>query len=271
MCLRGPVQQQTLLPTYAKQDYIYSHGPAWLGASYNAFDIRGRALDDMTLRFPQERLTDRRSLLQSLDNFDRHIDQSGAMQALGEFELRAVDLVRGRAREAFDLTREDPKVRARYGKGKESLGEKLLLARRLAEAGVGLINVRYGSWDSHGTNPAVGHGTIEQEMHKYVPELDDGNGGMGGEWNHPPFPGNPANLGRRRKLRRWRRRGGWASRAEERPHLRSGIRSLAHGSSNGMSLPIPWPHDDRRCEPRTSVLGPISRCRLRARLDRGEL
>jgi uncharacterized protein (DUF1501 family) len=38
---------------------------------------------------------------------------------------------------------------------------------------VGLINVRYGSWDSHGTNPSVGHGTIEEEMHKYVPELDD--------------------------------------------------------------------------------------------------
>ena len=205
MCLRGPVQQQTLLPTYAKQDYIYSHGPAWLGASYNAFDIRGRALDDMTLRIPQERLTDRRSLLQSLDNFDRHIDQSGAMQALGEFELRAVDLVRGRAREAFDLTREDPKVRARYGKGKESLGEKLLLARRLAEAGVGLINVRYGSWDSHGTNPAVGHGTIEQEMHKYVPELDDGNGGMepstiSGESREPGTTSKAAQVAAARRL-----------------------------------------------------------------------
>lgn len=169
---RGPVQEQTLLPTYAKQDYIYAEGPDWLGASYNAFDIRGRAMDDMALRIPQERLSDRRSLLQSLDTYNRNVDRSGSMQALSEFESRAIDLVRGPAREAFDLTREDPKVRARYGKGKESLGEKLLLARRLAEAGVGLINVRYGSWDSHGTNPSVGHGTIEQEMHKYVPELD---------------------------------------------------------------------------------------------------
>jgi hypothetical protein len=169
---RGPVQEKTLLPTYAKQDYIYAEGPNWLGASYNAFDIRGRALEDMSLKIPQARLADRRSLLQSLDGLDRRIDQSGAMQALGEFEARAVDLVRGKAKEAFDLTREDPKIRERFGKGKESLGEKLLLARRLAESGVGLINVRYGSWDSHGTNPSVGHGTIEEEMHKYVPELD---------------------------------------------------------------------------------------------------
>ena len=169
---RGVVQSETLLPTYAKQDYIYGEGADWLGAAYTPFDIRGRAMDDMTLKIPQERLTDRRSLLQSLDRFDRSLDRTGAMEALSEFEARAVDVVRGRSREAFDLTRESPKLRERYGSGKEKLGEKLLLALRLAEAGVGLINVRYGSWDSHGTNPAVNHGTIEEEMHKYVPELD---------------------------------------------------------------------------------------------------
>lgn len=171
---RGPMDAASLLPTYAKQDYIYAEGPDWLGAGYNAFDIRGRSMEDMTLRIPQERLTDRHGLLQALDRFDRRLDQSGAMQALGEFEGRAIELVRGKAKEAFDLSREDAKTRERYnqGRGKEGLGEKLLLARRLAEAGVGLINVRYGSWDSHGTNPSVGHGTIEEEMHKYVPELD---------------------------------------------------------------------------------------------------
>lgn len=169
---RGSTQSTSLLPTYVRQDYIYAEGPDWLGASYNPFDVHGNVMGDMTVKIPQDRLSDRRSLLAAFDRLDRRIDQSGTMNALNEFEARAVDLVRGRAREAFDLSREDPKVRERYGKGKESLGEKLLLARRLAEAGIGLINVRYGSWDSHGTNPSVGHGTIEQEMHKYVPELD---------------------------------------------------------------------------------------------------
>jgi len=169
---RGPTHPTNLLPTYVKNDYVYAEGPDWLGASYNPFDIHGNVMDNMTLRIPQDRLSDRRSLLAALDKLDRRIDQSGTMNALGEFEGRAVELVRGRAREAFDLSLEDPKVRERYGKGKENLGEKLLLARRLAEAGIGLINVRYGSWDSHGTNPSVGHGTIEDEMHKYVPELD---------------------------------------------------------------------------------------------------
>ena len=91
------------------------------------------------------------------------------MKALDEFEVRAVDLVRGQARNAFDLSREPAKLREKYGKG---LGEKLLLARRLAEAGSSFITVWYGGWDSHGTNPSVNHGTIEQEMHKLAPSLD---------------------------------------------------------------------------------------------------
>ncbi len=169
---RGTMHPANLLPTYVRQDYIYADGPNWLGASYNPFDLKGDVMGDMSLNISQDRLSDRQALLQEFDRFDRRIDQSGTMSALDEFETKAVDLVRGRARDAFDLSREDPKVRERFGKRKENLGEKLLLARRLAEAGIGLINVRYGSWDSHGTNPSVGHGTIEEEMHKYVPELD---------------------------------------------------------------------------------------------------
>ena len=169
---RGAANHTSLLPTYVKQDYVYADGPSWMGASHNAFDIHGNVMGNMTLRIPQERLADRRGLLQEIDRLNRNIDQSGMMGALDDFEVRAVDLVRGKAREAFDLSREDQKVRDRYVMGKGSLGEKLLLARRLAESGVGLINVRYGSWDSHGINPSNGHGTIEQEMHKYVPELD---------------------------------------------------------------------------------------------------
>ena len=70
---------------------------------------------------------------------------------------------------AFDINREDPRLRDRYGAG---LGQNLLLARRLCEAGVGFVNVWYGGWDSHGINPSVGHGTIEQEMHKLAPSFD---------------------------------------------------------------------------------------------------
>jgi uncharacterized protein (DUF1501 family) len=56
-------------------------------------------------------------------------------------------VVLGRAREAFDLSREPAAVRERYGPG---LGQELLLARRLCEAGAGFVTLNNGYWDFHG-------------------------------------------------------------------------------------------------------------------------
>ena len=157
------------LPTYVRLDNLYADGPAWLGAAHTPFDPRGNALANMRPKTTLDRLTDRRALRHTFDTLDRRIDQTGLMNALDQFDGRAVELIRGRSREAFDLSREDPRLRDRYGKG---LGEHLLLARRLAEAGVGFITVWYGGWDSHGTNPSVNHGTIEEEMRKLAPAFD---------------------------------------------------------------------------------------------------
>jgi uncharacterized protein (DUF1501 family) len=55
--------------------------------------------------------------------------------------------VLGRSKEAFDLNREDPRLRDKYGKG---LGEQMLLARRLCEAGCGFVTIHFGGWDMHG-------------------------------------------------------------------------------------------------------------------------
>lgn len=169
---RGANHPTTGMPTYVGLDHLYAEGPAWLGASHGPFDARGNALANMMPRLSIDRLQDRRSLLQQFDRMNRAIDQSGMMEALDEYSGRALELVRGKARDAFDLSQEDPKLRERYGKGAKKLGENLLLARRLAEANTGMISVWYGGWDSHGTNPAVNHGTIEEEMHKLAPEFD---------------------------------------------------------------------------------------------------
>lgn len=162
----------TGMPTYVGLDHLYAEGPAWLGAAYSPFDARGNAQVNMVPRVALDRLQDRQSLRSTLDHIDRTIDQSGMMRALDEFEGRAIELVRGNARAAFDLSTEDPKLREKYGKGEKKLGENLLLARRLAEANTGMVTVWYGGWDSHGTNPSVNHGTIEEEMRKLAPEFD---------------------------------------------------------------------------------------------------
>jgi hypothetical protein len=166
---RGATDPHTGLPTYVSTEHLYADGPAWLGKAYAPFHTRGEAVSNMMPRLTQERLADRRSLLKAFDTLDRRIDRSGLVQGMDSFDSQALDLVRSRATIAFDMNRESSRLRERYGPG---LGQNLLLARRLCEGGVGFVTVWYGGWDSHGINPSVGHGTIEQEMHKLAPSFD---------------------------------------------------------------------------------------------------
>jgi hypothetical protein len=144
---RGANSPKTGLPTYVRLGGIYGDGPAWLGASYAPFDTTGSARTNMNLKVPADRLADRRSLLKKFDTVNRGIDRSGLMRGLDSFEGQAFDLIRGKARDAFDLQKEDPRTKDRYGNG---LGQQLLLARRLCEAGAGFVTLHYGGWDMHG-------------------------------------------------------------------------------------------------------------------------
>jgi hypothetical protein len=144
---RGPNNSQTGLPTYVRLSGILGDGPAWLGSAYAPFDTGGSARNNMNLKVALDRLSERRSLLKTFDSFDRALDRSGLAQGLDSFEGQAFDLILSRARETFDVKREDPRLRDRYGSG---LGEQMLLARRLCEAGVGFVTIHFGGWDMHG-------------------------------------------------------------------------------------------------------------------------
>ena len=104
-------------------------------------------LSDLALRVDESRLSDRTALLRSLDKFDRKFDQTGVMTGLDEFQQQAINVMRGDAKKAFDLSQEDQSTRDLYGPG---LGEELLLARRLCEAGAGFVTLNNGYWDHHG-------------------------------------------------------------------------------------------------------------------------
>jgi len=158
---RGPNNRQTGLPTYVRLAGTLGDGPAWLGAAYAPFDIGGQARNNMDVRITLDNLSDRRALLKSFDSVDRTLDRSGLMQGLDSFETQAFDLIQSRAREAFDIKRENPRVRDRYGPG---LGEQMLLARRLCDAGVGFVTLHHGGWDMHGG--------IAQGMKNLAPQVD---------------------------------------------------------------------------------------------------
>jgi hypothetical protein len=137
--------------------------PGFLGAAYSPFKPDGEGMADMKLTdLSLERLRDRRSLLTSIDRFRRDVDSSGMMAGMDEFGRKALDvLTSSKLLDALDLSKEDPKVVARYGDGKPypyqydgapTCNEHLLLARRLVEAGVRVVTLSYGRWDSHGQN-----------------------------------------------------------------------------------------------------------------------
>ena len=120
-------------------------------------------MKNMTLNgITMERLKDRRSLLTSLDSMRRDIDITGAMAGMDVFGQRALDvLTSSKLLDALDLSKEDPKIVERYGDGKPykyqydgapTCNEQLLIARRLIEAGVRVVSLSYGRWDSHGAN-----------------------------------------------------------------------------------------------------------------------
>jgi hypothetical protein len=159
---RGANNPQTGLPTYVRLSGILGDGPAWLGASYAPFDVGGNARRNMNLQITMDRLGERRSLLKDFDTINRDIDRSGTLKGLDSFETQAFDLILSRAREAFDVNREDPRVRDRYGNN--GLGPQLLMARRLCEAGVGFVTLHFGGWDMHGQ--------IVQGMKQLAPQVD---------------------------------------------------------------------------------------------------
>ena len=82
---------------------------------------------------------------------------------MNQFEQQAFNFVTGeRARHAFDLSREDEKLRERYGR--DGWGQSTLLARRLVEAGCSFVTVHFGGWDHHWN--------LQAGMENYLPRLD---------------------------------------------------------------------------------------------------
>jgi len=110
-----------------------------------------------------EKLDDRRSLLKHFDNFRNEIDRQGTADAMDRFRQTALEFVAGpTAKAAFDIGKEDPKLRDRYGR--QSWGQSVLLARRLVEAGSTFVTVHFGGWDHHWD--------LKKGYENYLPKVD---------------------------------------------------------------------------------------------------
>ncbi|MCC2669303.1 MAG: hypothetical protein K0Q72_1774 [Armatimonadetes bacterium] len=138
--------------------------------------IAGGNLLHLPIGLDGDRIRRRQSLRQAVDALRGEADTSEDVAALDKYGQRAVDLLLGgRAREAFDLSREPEAVRQRYGK--HLWCQQALLARRLVEAGVSFVTLDLsyhtasGTWDNHGDNIPP-YGGITSGLKPLLPLFD---------------------------------------------------------------------------------------------------
>lgn len=165
-----------LAPRMGHMPWADNGQPGFLGISHAPFKPEGDGKADMVLNgVTLERLQDRQTMLTSFDRFRREVDSSGMMQGMDTFNRQALGvLTSSRLADALDISKEDPKTVARYGKGDPKnrddggpkLMEQMLIARRLVEAGVRCVTLAFSRWDWHGQNFQAGR----QDM----PLLDQG-------------------------------------------------------------------------------------------------
>jgi len=147
------------LPAYMTLPSITrSGGPNFLGAEHAPFvaggdpNAKGFKVRDVVLpsEISDARGLARRDLRHSLDRMKRLNDAVAEDPAVSfdTFYGQAVDLIASKpAQEAFDISLEDAKTRDLYGRN--DVGQRMLLARRLVEVGVPFVTVNYGGWDHH--------------------------------------------------------------------------------------------------------------------------
>ena len=180
-----PMLPFVLLPRPLQESNVIGKGGTggFLGAAYDPYYFyqdpnKEIKLDDLTMRkdVNKERLQRRANLLKQVESSMPDMDKAVENYALDRYYQKAFDLVSsGRARDAFDLTKEPEKLRDRYGR--HTFGQGCLLTRRLIEAGTKFVQMNWpavangdpkvDAWDTHAAN----FGPL-RDIH--CPKLDSG-------------------------------------------------------------------------------------------------
>ncbi len=142
-----------------------SYGGGFIGQAHTPMNlvekdplakVQNLALRDITL----DRLEDRTTLRDALQTFRRQADAVGQEDGVDIYHQQALDILTGsKLTDALDLSKEDPKVVARYGvndpvytyDGPPKMVRNFLVARRLVEAGARVVSLNFSRWDWHGT------------------------------------------------------------------------------------------------------------------------
>ena len=151
----------------------------FLGPAYDPFitgDPAAKAFTVRDLSLPLgsslEEAQGRARLLAALDDEIRHVEKSKLVEGMDYFYQKAFDMMSSpHAKKAFDLGAEPDALRDAYGRN--TAGQGALLARRLVEAGVRLVTVFHGGYDTHTDNDATNKKVYPVFDQAFVTLLDD--------------------------------------------------------------------------------------------------
>jgi hypothetical protein len=148
-------------------------GTGYLSSSFSGFSLGADPASDgfqvRDLRLPNGvndgRFGTRRKMLTTVNDYFANKEKSDSLDAVDSFYDRAYSLISSeKARDAFDINKESDAMRDKYGRN--TAGARMLLARRLVEAGTRFVTLTYGGWDMHNN--------IENGIRGQVPALDQG-------------------------------------------------------------------------------------------------
>jgi len=131
-------------------------GTGFLGSAYGPFSLGadpangGFKVRDLNLPggVDEKRFAQRREMREVVDAHFSTLEKSDALAGMDSFYERAYAMMSSeKARDAFDIKKETDKLRDEYGRN--AAGQRMLLARRLVEAGVRFVSLTYGGWDHH--------------------------------------------------------------------------------------------------------------------------
>ena len=164
----------------------------WLGTRHDPMEIAaaaggGSQQATHSMALPADlsdvRLLARQGLVSTIEQIDRRFDHLAACRSIGEYREQAVRMLSSTvAQDAFNLDKEDPRTRDRYGRNE--WGESMLLARRLVEAGVRLVTISWmyvdrgggvmNVWDNHaGTHMLIQDYCLKSLDPGYASLIDD--------------------------------------------------------------------------------------------------
>lgn len=189
--IRG-MGEKSIPPYVAIPQKLYMTQPTYLGAHHAPFEVGDPSLPSfappylkVTADANGRSLENRKSLLFDLDRMRSHLDLNGSIEGTNQFRSLAFQMLTSpQVAEAFDINREAPELRDRYGR--HLWGQGCLLARRLAEAGTAVVNMyidapldgpTFTNWDDHSGN-AGKPGHFGGFMRTRLPYLDQALTGL---------------------------------------------------------------------------------------------